>query len=119
LKSGFPYLDFKYHNARPIRKLLYLYHGQYLKIVLSIILFAIKNSPVWILPVIIVRMIDIISDTKKYALHDLWVIEIIFLFIILQNIATHTFYVRVFSGALNKRADNFNRSSSSFNYKRC
>jgi ATP-binding cassette subfamily B protein len=101
LESDFTNLEFKYHKASPFRKLIYLYQGQYLKIVLSIVLFAIKNSPVWILPVIIARMIDIISDTKKYSIHDLWVVGIIFLFIILQNIATHTLYVRVFSGALN------------------
>ena len=101
MEPGLSPLEFKYHNASPFRKLIYLYHGQYLKIVLSIILFAIKNSPVWILPVIIARMIDIISDTKKYSIHDLWIIGIIFLFIILQNIGTHTLYVRVFSGALN------------------
>jgi ATP-binding cassette subfamily B protein len=101
LELGFSHLDFKYHNASPFSKLIYLYHGQYLKIILSIFLFAIKNSPVWILPVIIARMIDIISDTKKYSIHDLWVVGIIFLFIILQNIGTHTLYVRVFSGALN------------------
>jgi len=101
LESDFTNIEFKYHKASPFGKLIYLYHGQYLKIVLSIVLFAIKNSPVWILPVIIARMIDIISDTKKYSIHDLWVVGIIFLFIILQNIATHTLYVRVFSGALN------------------
>ncbi|MGA7719787.1 MAG: ABC transporter ATP-binding protein [Ignavibacteriaceae bacterium] len=101
MESDFSEIEFKYHKAHPFRKLLYLYYGQYLKIVLSIVLFAIKNSPVWILPVIIARMIDIISDTKKYSIHDLWVIGIIFLFIILQNIGTHTLYVRVFSGALN------------------
>jgi ATP-binding cassette subfamily B protein len=101
LKRDLSQLEFKYNKASPLRKLLYLYHGQYLKIILSIFLFAVKNSPVWILPVIIARMIDIVSDTKKYSVHDLWVVGIIFLFIILQNIPTHTAYVRVFSGALN------------------
>jgi len=94
-------LEFKYHGASSFKKLLYLYHGQYLKIILSIILFAIKHSPVWILPVVIARMITIISDTGKYTIHDLWFVGIIFLIIILQNIPMHTLFVRVFSGALN------------------
>lgn len=94
-------LEFKYHGASSFKRLLYLYHGQYLKVILSIILFAIKHSPVWILPVVIARMITIISDTSKYSINDLWLVCFIFLAIILQNIPTHTLYVRVFSGALN------------------
>jgi ATP-binding cassette subfamily B protein len=94
-------LEFKYHGTHPFKKLLYLYHGQYGKIILSIVLFAIKHSPVWILPVIIARMITIVSDTSKYTIADLWLVGFIFLAIILQNIPMHTLYVRVFSGALN------------------
>jgi ATP-binding cassette subfamily B protein len=94
-------LEFKYHGTHPFKKLLYLYHGQYGKIILSIVLFAIKHSPVWILPVIIARMITIVSDTGKYTIADLWLVGFIFLVIILQNIPMHTLYVRVFSGALN------------------
>ena len=94
-------LEFKYHGTHPFKKLLYLYHGQYGKIVLSIVLFAIKHSPVWILPVIIARMITIVSDTSKYTIADVWLVGFIFLVIILQNIPMHTLYVRVFSSALN------------------
>jgi ATP-binding cassette, subfamily B, bacterial len=94
-------VDFKYKNASPIRRLLYLYHGQYLKLLMSILVFAIKHSPVWILPVIIGRMITIISDTSRYSIRDLWVVGFIFFLIILQNIPMHTVYVRIFSGALN------------------
>jgi ATP-binding cassette subfamily B protein len=94
-------LEFKYHGTHPFKKILHLYHGQYGKIVLSIVLFAIKHSPVWILPVIIARMITIVSDTSKYTIADLWLVGFIFLAIILQNIPMHTLYVRVFSGALN------------------
>ncbi len=93
-------LEFNYRSSHPLRNLLHLYEGQHLKLVLSIILFAIKNSPVWILPVIIARMIDIVSDTSKYTMHDLWMVGGIFFLIIIQNIPTHTLYVRVFSSAL-------------------
>jgi len=94
-------VDFKYKNASPLKMLFYLYHGQYLKLLLSIFFFAIKHSPVWILPVIIARMITIISDTSRYTISDLWVVGFIFFLIIIQNIPTHTLYVRIFSSALN------------------
>lgn len=72
-----------------------------MKLVAAITLFAIKNSPVWVLPIIIARMINIISNTGRYSIHDLWVVGAIFLAIIIQNIPTHTAYVRIFSSALN------------------
>ncbi len=94
-------LEFNYHSAHPLKNLLHLYEGQHLKLVIAITLFAIKNSPVWILPIIIARMIDIISNTSRYTVHDLWVVGAIFFVIIIQNIPTHTIYVRIFSSALN------------------
>ncbi len=92
-------LEFK--QTHPFKNYLRIYNGQYLKITVAIILFTIKNSPVWILPVVIARMINIISDTTKYSIHDLWVVGGIFFLIIIQNIPTHTLYVRVFSSAVN------------------
>ncbi len=89
------------HHDRPLRNLLHIYEGQHLKLILSIVLFAIKHSPVWILPVVMARMITIISDTSTYSINDLWLVSGIFLVIILQNIPMHTLFVRVFSGALN------------------
>ncbi len=93
--------DFIYKDGRPFRNLIRIYHGQYSKIIVSILLFAIKHSPVWILPIVIARLVNIISDTSKYSLNDLWSVGTIFLFVILQNIPMHTLYVRVFSSALN------------------
>ena len=91
----------KFRSASPLRKLMYLYRGQHLKIGISIAVFAIKHSPVWILPVILARMINIISDPVRYSINDLWWVGAVFFIIIIQNIPMHTLYVRVFSSALN------------------
>lgn len=99
--QNFSQTEFDFHSSHPLKNLLHIYKGQYLELVISVILFAIKHSPVWILPVIIAQMIDIITDTAKHSIHDLWTVGIIFLAIILQNIPMHTLYVRVFSDALN------------------
>ncbi len=88
-------------EAHALRGLLRIYEGQYLRLALSILLFAIKHSPVWILPVVMARMITIISDPATYRVSDLWMISAIFFLIIIQNIPMHTLFVRVFSGALN------------------
>jgi len=93
--------EFDFHNNRPLKNLLRIYKGQNLKLATSVILFAVKHSPVWILPIIIARMVNIVTDPVKYPIYDLWTVGIIFLAIIFQNIPMHTLYVRVFSSALN------------------
>jgi ATP-binding cassette subfamily B protein len=99
--QNYSHLELKYNSVHPLKKLLYLYRGQYLKIIVSILLYAIKHSPVWILPIIIARMITIVGNTDLYTMNDLWLVGFIFLIIILQNIPMHTLYVRVFSEVLN------------------
>ena len=98
-KKDLSQLEFK--HTHPFVNFLHFYNGQYLKLTAAIILFTIKHSPVWILPVVIARIINIISDTSKYSVHDLWSIGGIFFIIIIQNIPMHTLYVRVFSSAVN------------------
>ncbi len=100
-RQNFSGVEFDFHGSHPLKNLLHIYKGQNLKLVASVILFAIKHSPVWILPVIIAQMINIVTDTARHSIHDLWTVGIIFLAIILQNIPMHTLYVRVFSSALN------------------
>ena len=101
-------LEFK--QTHPFLNFLRIYNGQYLKLTVAIILFAIKHSPVWILPVVIARIINIIGNTAKYSVHDLWVVGGIFFLIILQNIPMHTLYVRVFSSAVNTMQVNLRSS---------
>ena len=88
-------------HIHPFRNFLQIYKGQYPKLVAAVILFAIKHSPVWILPIVIARIINIIGDTARYTVDDLWLIGGVFFLIIIQNIPMHTLYVRVFSSAVN------------------
>ena len=61
--------------SHPFTSFTRIYKGQYGKLVLSIILFSIKHSPVWILPVVIARIIDIITDTSRYTIDDLRLVD--------------------------------------------
>jgi ATP-binding cassette subfamily B protein len=93
--------QFEFKHTHPFRIFLHIYTGQYLKITLAILFFTIKHSPVWFLPVVIARIINIISDTSKYSINDLWMVGGLFFLIIIQNIPMHTLYVRMFSSAVN------------------
>jgi ATP-binding cassette, subfamily B, bacterial len=93
--------QFEFKHTHPFRNFVHIYNGQYLKIAVAIFFFTIKHSPVWFLPVVIARIINIISDTSKYSVQDLWMVGGVFFLIIIQNIPMHTLYVRVFSSAVN------------------
>jgi ATP-binding cassette, subfamily B, bacterial len=100
-KQDLSQTEFDFRGKSPVKNLLHIYKGQYGKLIFSVVLYAIKHSPVWVLPIIIAEMIDIVADTAKHSIGELWVVGAIFLAIILQNIPTHTLYVRIFSSALN------------------
>ena len=100
----------EFSHDHPFRNLLRIYKGEYGKLVASIVLFAIKHSPVWILPVVIARIINIISDTSRFSTTDLWIVGGVFFLIIIQNIPTHTLFVRVFSSAVNTMQRNLRSS---------
>ena len=70
--------QFEFKHTHPFRIFLHIYTGQYLKITLAILFFTIKHSPVWFLPVVIARIINIISDTSKYSINDLWMVGGVF-----------------------------------------
>lgn len=61
-------------NEKPEKPLLMyikLYEGNYIKLVLSFIFFVIKHSPVWIMPVVLSNLINIISDTQNLNVNEL------------------------------------------------
>ncbi|HTY11255.1 MAG TPA: ABC transporter ATP-binding protein [Bacteroidota bacterium] len=93
--------QYEFTHDHPFKNFLHIYRGEYRKIAVAVIFFTIKHSPVWFLPVVIARIINIISDTSKYSSGDLWLVGGVFFLIIIQNIPMHTLYVRVFSGAVN------------------
>jgi ATP-binding cassette subfamily B protein len=97
----FSHLELQKQHGHPLRNLLSLYQGQYFKLILAVVLYAIKHAAIWVLPVVMARMITIISDTSTYTVTDLWLVSAIFLAVIVQNIPTHTLFVRVFSSAVN------------------
>jgi len=70
------------------------------KIILSFFLFIIKNSPVYIIPIVSAAVIDEIAaeggpDTKKLIIY-----AVIMLVSLIQNIPTHVLYAKITDGFL-------------------
>ena len=53
--------DIMYNSNKPFLTFIKLYEGNYKKLFLSFIFFVIKHSPVWIMPIVLSNLINIIS----------------------------------------------------------
>ena len=80
---------FKKYNGKSIRILLGLYRGNYLRLLWSSLLFVIKNSPVWILPVLTARIVNDVVSGNEYFMRNLMVYSVLMLALYLLNIPTH------------------------------
>ncbi|MCX6036311.1 MAG: ABC transporter ATP-binding protein [Chloroflexi bacterium] len=90
-------LERRYQGENPFRTLLYLYSGQKSRLTVAAIFFAIKQSPVWVMPLITANIIDIVSRGGPNTLGSLWFNAMILAILLVQNIPTHYLYVRSLS----------------------
>lgn len=84
-------------KVSPMKLLLKLYRGHYIKLAISAFFFVIKTSPVWFLPVVTSKVINLASGQEPggipYILY--WVLAELAL--VALNIPTHYLHVRCFS----------------------
>lgn len=86
-------------RTKPLKLLLKMYKGHYVKLLLSGILYIIKASPIWILPIISTNVINIAIDRPPDAVKKL-IINFIIVFVVLaQNIPFHMLHIKFFSVA--------------------
>lgn len=104
-------LDRKYRNASPFRTLWTLYEGQRTNLTLSIVLYIIKHSPVWAMPIITANIINAallavdgskLGDALKVqsAYSSLWINGLLLAVMILQNVPMHTLHAYFMSLAI-------------------
>ena len=82
----------EFHGDKPFRTLVALYWPERRQFVLSVVLWLIKNSPVWVLPVITANVIDILSSPQNHRLSSLWWNAFWGTLLVLQNIPTHIWF---------------------------
>lgn len=87
-------------KAGNLKTLLNLYRGNAYNLVMTIVLFVIKHSPVWIIPYVTANIINIASDPDKHQLSELWGYGIILAVAILQNIPFHVLHINFLSKAV-------------------
>ena len=82
-----------------ISTLFRFYKGNYKNLIVAAIMFLLKSSPAWIIPLITAAVIDIATQKPVAAMHQFIIYGIITVCILLQNIPTHTIYMMFLSRA--------------------
>lgn len=87
-----------YSGEHSLKTLWQLVADQQRKLILAAILFIIKHSPVWILPMLTANIIDVV--VYDLPLSQLWTNAIILVVLLLQNVPLHYLYARLLSQAI-------------------
>ena len=76
-----------------------LYSGNYKNLIIAAVMFLIKSSPTWIIPLITAAVIDIATQRPDDAVKQFIICAVGAVLILLQNIPTHTLYIMFLSRA--------------------
>lgn len=77
---------FRRNEGNSLKILLGIYKGHYLKLFLSIMFFAVKHSPVWILPIITANIINAATERPDNAGIVILINILIMSFFVVQNV---------------------------------
>lgn len=89
-------------GQRPARTILKLLSPHRWGVAGSVLLFAIKDSPLWVLPILTARIIDVV--VTRGELSELWLYAALAVGVLLLNYPGHVLFVRLFSGAVRQIA---------------
>src|SRR5688572_22863439 len=99
-------LERSYQGKHPLRTLLYLFQTDKYKLFAALIVFIVKHSPSWAMPLLTANVIDIISQPDKHTTADLTFYAVIIAVLLIQNIPTHWLFVRLLSSSIRNTENN-------------
>ena len=99
-------IERNYRGKNPLATLLFLFSKYRWKLIFASFFFVLKNLPVWITPLLLADIINIVTDPSHNGLNRIWVDGVIFFFLLLQNVPTHVMFAKLLSeSARNMEAD--------------
>ncbi|MBO7937937.1 ABC transporter ATP-binding protein [Streptomyces sp. S9] len=93
-------LDHRYRGEHPIRTLAYLLRADRRSLAAAVVVFTVKHSPIWLLPLITASIIDTV--VQHQPVDRLWTSTGVILFILLVNYPLHLLYVRLLYGSVRR-----------------
>lgn len=79
-------------KAKGIAFTLKLLRKHWFRVIISQILFIIKHSPVWLIPIVTSEVVTIVTEGRATAARDIAILVVALSLLILQNIPTHIWY---------------------------
>jgi ATP-binding cassette subfamily B protein len=92
-------LERRFSGEHPLRTLLFLYRGQRARLATASLCFAIKHSPIWLMPAITAGVVDIVARPDALSSHRLRVLGIVIAIVLAQNVPLHWAFMRALSVA--------------------
>lgn len=93
------YMSESPNKIKALRLLFKLYKGHYGRLLLGALIYIIKDSPMWVLPLITAKVIDLVAEQPENFWMQIIVCAIIAGSLLLINIPFHTMYVKILSKA--------------------
>ncbi|MGN0165732.1 MAG: ABC transporter ATP-binding protein [Lachnospiraceae bacterium] len=84
-------------NQNSLKTLIGLYKGRYTKLILSIIFFFVKHSPIWVLPIVTSNIINEATSQNPNAVRNIVINVIVMLVLLVQNIFSNYLHVWLYS----------------------
>lgn len=86
-------------KIKALRLLFKLYKGHYGRLIIGAIIYIIKDSPMWVLPLITADIINLVTNPPANFIWRIAIDAIIAASLLLLNIPFHTLYVKILSKA--------------------
>ncbi|MDT0268357.1 ABC transporter ATP-binding protein [Streptomyces sp. DSM 44915] len=93
-------LEHRYRGEHPVRTLAYLFRDDRLRLLVAVLAFVVKHSPVWLLPLVTANIIDIVVQHRPIS--ELGTNTAVLLVVLLLNYPTHLLYVRCMHGSVRR-----------------
>ncbi|MFF5144811.1 ABC transporter ATP-binding protein [Streptomyces sp. NPDC013157] len=93
-------LDHRYRGEHPVRTLAYLLRADRRKLAAAVVVFTVKHSPIWLLPLITASVVDTV--VRHGPVSRLWTSVAVIMAILLVNYPLHVLYVRLLYGSVRR-----------------
>ena len=91
---------FQRNQHHSLKTLFSIYKGQYFRLFLSVLLFAIKHTPVWVLPITTANIINAATAHDENTFRVILINTIIMTVLILQNVLTNYYHTYFYAKAI-------------------
>lgn len=92
--------SFRRNEHNSLKILLGLYKGQYFRLFMAVLLFAIKHTPVWVLPIATANIINAATGHEENAFRIIVINTVVMAVLILQNVITNYFHTYFYAKAI-------------------